>query len=270
MPQKPAFGPEQYQAGDVIIRQGDIPDKFYIITRGRVEVVEQAPDGSERFVATLRAGDYVGEVGMMRRSRRVATVRALTDVNVMAMDRQTFANWLNSSDMIRDEIEALIERRVRPEQIQPADYMPPMRPANQPKIQTGFFETAPLDHMVIVLPGEMIVSQGSTADKFYVILAGTAEVIHQREDESERLIEELGAGDYFGEIGLLDGGERIASVRAKTGVKLLTFDRETFRSWMARNPKSQDDLAETAKRRLRETGRLVLPPEMQQDEDEEA
>jgi hypothetical protein len=44
--QKPKFGPVAYKAGEVIIRQGDIPDKFYIITSGQVEVLRRDDEGN--------------------------------------------------------------------------------------------------------------------------------------------------------------------------------------------------------------------------------
>ena len=69
----------------------------------------------------------------------------------------------------------------------------------------------------------------------------------------------LTAGDYFGEIGLLEGVPRIASVTAVTRVKVVSFDRNTFRRWMLMSPLSQDDIAETAARRRKDTGMLSLP-----------
>ena len=91
---KPKFGPEHFAAGADIIRQGDVPDKFYIVTRGQVEVVLQPPDGLDAVIDHLGPGDFFGEVGLLHQSRRMATVRAETAVDVMAMDYQTFRDWI--------------------------------------------------------------------------------------------------------------------------------------------------------------------------------
>ena len=97
---KPRFGPEHFAAGTDIIRQGDVPDKFYIITRGQVEVVLQPPDGLDAVIDHLGPGDFFGEVGLLNQSRRMATVRAETAVDVMAMDYQTFRGWIEGSTLV--------------------------------------------------------------------------------------------------------------------------------------------------------------------------
>lgn len=262
MQQKPQFGPESFAAGTVIIRQGDLPDKFYIISRGRAEVLEQTADGRFRMIALLQPGDYFGEVGMMKNSRRVATVRALTDLDVMAMDRHTFTKWISSSSVIQDEMERTIQQRTSPEQIKPVEtFKAPSESTPEPprkKVQTGFFEAVQLEHMAMFAPGELIIRQGDLPDKFYIIVQGAVEVFRAEADGQERILQTLDSGDYFGEIGLLEGSRRIASVRAKTGVKVITFDQESFRSWMRKYPASQHEIAQTAAQRRRQTG--MLPP----------
>ena len=109
---KPKFGPETVNAGVDIIHQGDEPDKFYIIVKGQVEVVDQPSDDPEKVLATLGPGDYFGEVGMVMGSLRSATVRAVTDVNLMVMDSETFRHWVDSSPLIADEIHSLVAQRL--------------------------------------------------------------------------------------------------------------------------------------------------------------
>jgi cAMP-dependent protein kinase regulator len=254
---KPKFGPETFPAGAEIIRQGDIPDKFYIITRGVVEVVDQPPDSLDEVIARLSTGDYFGEVGMLRRSRRMATVRAVTDVELMAMDYQTFRNWIESSPVIADEIHAVVEERTRD--------TGPLTPIDEPfgdalveeDVETAA-ETA-VEPSEQYSPGETIIRQGDVPDKFYIIVDGFVVVSHVNDKGKERLIAHLTSGDYFGEVGLLDGNPRIATVRALTKVKVVSFDRGTFRRWMSKSPTSQDEITETAERRRKDTGMLSLP-----------
>jgi cAMP-dependent protein kinase regulator len=259
MQNKPQFGPEHYTAGSVIIHQGDIPDKFYIISRGRVEVVEQLPDGREQLLRTMETGEYFGEIGMLRNRPRVATVRALTDVNVMSMDRSTFANWLSSSEVVQEELEGVMHRHTRqhPATITNSVIQPPK--TSKRKRQTGFFEVQGMDHISMYAPGELIIRQGDEADKFYILVEGFVEVVHTNKAGDDQVVALLGSGDYFGEIGLMDGQPRIATVRARSEVKVVTFDRESFRGWMSRSPASQDEIAQTAVRRRRQTGMLSLP-----------
>ena len=250
---KPKFGPKFFEAGTNIIQQGDKPDMFYIIVRGNVEVVSQPPNDLEDVLAVLGPGDYFGEVGMMTGSLRSATVRSLTDVNVMAMDSETFRHWVDSSPMIEDEINSLIAQRVSVEEALELieDELVVDVAFDNPDTAAKYAER--------YAPEEYILRQGDPADKFYIIIDGYVTVTHTTPDGEEYVLSHLTHGDYFGEIGLLDGSERIASVRALTAVRVVSFGRDTFRQWMNRSPESRGEIEETARRRLHDTGMLTLP-----------
>ncbi len=260
--QKPRFGPERFAAGEFIIRQGDEPDKFYIITRGRVEVVLQPADGLDEVIDELGPGDYFGEVGMVRRSRRMASVRALTEVDVMGMDYQTFTNWIESAPEVADEIDSVIEERL----LHAAD-IPAQFTEAEPKGMLAYLDKGEPEADTAVPPSlffpkdSVIIHQGDSSDTFYVIIEGFVTVSHVTADGREQTVTHLTTGDYFGEIGLLDGRPRIATVTALTDVKLLAFDRDTFKNWMRKSPGSQDDLRREATRRLKDTGMLSAPEE---------
>lgn len=102
---------------------------------------------------------------------------------------------------------------------------------------------APFVSQVEVSAGKQLVTEGDFAYEFLAIEEGTAEV--RRGDEK---IAELGPGDYFGEVGLLETETRQATVIAKTEMKLLTLD-----SWdMKRLEKELPDAAEEIHRTVRE------------------
>lgn len=250
---KPKFGPEHFTAGTDIIQQGDAPDKFYIILSGKVEVVDQPPGQLEKVLNVLGPGDSFGEVGLMLYSRRMATVRAVTNVSLMAMDYETFHHWVDSSPFVADEINSLVAQRLPPDE--PLEFVEEVQPwtavteAEDTAVETG--ELFP--------QGAVIIQQGDLPDKFFVIIEGFVTVSHTLADGREYTLAYLTSGDYFGEIGLLDGRRRIATVKALTDVKVVSFDREIFRHWMAESPTSRNEIRQTAKRRLRDTGMLSLP-----------
>src|SRR5207245_8153186 len=78
-----------YEPGEAIIRQGDLADAFYVITRGEVAVLREE-DGRETELARMKRGDCFGEVGLLRHQRRNATVRAVSQVDVIALGRHDF------------------------------------------------------------------------------------------------------------------------------------------------------------------------------------
>ena len=98
---------------------------------------------------------------------------------------------------------------------------------------------------VAVLAGEVVVAEGETSDRFYVIESGEVEVT-----QDGRVLRREGVGDVFGEIGLLRDVPRTATVTAVDDVELLTLSREEFLSLMAGEDRVHSLATDLATRRL--------------------
>jgi len=77
--------------------------------------------------------------------------------------------------------------------------------------------------VVTVKPGKEIVAEGSHGHEFYLILSGTAVV-----KRGGRKIATLGAGDYFGELALLDRGPRSATIVAESALEVAIIGQREF------------------------------------------
>jgi MFS family permease len=78
-------------AGEVIIRQGDAADRFYVIANGQVEVTQTAPEGGKpKVLRQEAAGEFFGEIGLLSNIPRTATVTALTDGKLVVLERDPF------------------------------------------------------------------------------------------------------------------------------------------------------------------------------------
>ena len=110
--------PQRYPAGSVIIRKGELADKFYIVTKGQVEVILQAPDGQEFTVSRIESGQYFGETALMNGGINMATVRAAadSDVEVAALDRESFTRLITESGATKKEIDRVAQQRLKESQ----------------------------------------------------------------------------------------------------------------------------------------------------------
>jgi peroxiredoxin 2/4 len=109
--------PVRYNSGDIIIRQGDRPDRFYIVVEGEVSVI-QMNNGGETEIARLGPGEMFGEMGILMETRRTADVRASTDVSLLALDWNGFRKLVESSEQTaRDFMHIVEQRRARSESI---------------------------------------------------------------------------------------------------------------------------------------------------------
>jgi putative ABC transport system ATP-binding protein len=95
---------EHFAAGDIIIRQGDIGDKFYILRTGQVEVLHTPPDGSASVVGRLGPGDFFGELALLKEVPRSATIKASGDVDVLTLSKEVFLSIVEMSESFQEQV----------------------------------------------------------------------------------------------------------------------------------------------------------------------
>jgi CRP-like cAMP-binding protein/cytochrome P450 len=99
--------------GEVIVRQGEPAESFYVLTRGRVEIVVAPPGGAEFVVAELAAVECFGEIGLLQRRPRTATVRAgPAPVQVLEIARERFDELLAGSTPTAEDLARVAGERL--------------------------------------------------------------------------------------------------------------------------------------------------------------
>ena len=100
-------------------------------------------------------------------------------------------------------------------------------------------------------PGSIILQQGAEGDKFFIVSKGTVEITLQRPDTTDVVVAQLGEGQYFGEMQLLHGHGRSASVRASehTPVEVLALDYETLGKMLEESEATRQAMLATANKR---------------------
>jgi CRP-like cAMP-binding protein len=104
-----ALEPVTVPAGEVVFAQGDVGDRYYLIESGEAEVV-----GDGAVVTTLREGAGFGDIALLRRVPRTATVRAGTDLQLMALSGERFlavvSSYRSSAAVAADEAAEQLRR----------------------------------------------------------------------------------------------------------------------------------------------------------------
>ena len=86
----------KFKPGQVIIREGDVGDLFYVITEGHAEVIIRDADGSDVVLHEAGPGDFFGELSMLTNQPRSARVRAVDPLTTLVLERDEFFNFLRT------------------------------------------------------------------------------------------------------------------------------------------------------------------------------
>jgi len=106
-------------------------------------------------------------------------------------------------------------------------------------------EVAALADEIDLPAGRTLTTEGASGKEFVVLIEGTAEVRHDGE-----LVNELGPGDFLGEIALVTGQPRTATVTTRSPSKLLVMNAQAFRSLLAGAPELKRRVVATAALRV--------------------
>ena len=96
----------QAAPGELLIEQGSMPYELFVIEEGTVDVVRD-----DEPLASLGAGDVVGEIALLARHRRMASVVARTPVRALALHVDALQELTEEMPELGDELRALMERR---------------------------------------------------------------------------------------------------------------------------------------------------------------
>mmetsp|Transcript_85106 Transcript_85106/g.170016 ORF Transcript_85106/g.170016 Transcript_85106/m.170016 type:complete len:1288 (-) Transcript_85106:205-4068(-) len=203
--------------GEVVIKQGDQGNHFYILDDGEFRVTIEK-NGSQIEILRYKpnpagANPCFGELALMYSKPRAASVTALTDGALWEIDRRSFREILKKSstkNLVRTLRSVNLLKSLTASQLQRLSEM-----LSEVKFN----------------PGEFILKQGEEGDTFYIISEGQC-IVTKNEAGSEegRIVAQLGSGQYFGERALLKEEARAANVIASgdSPVQLLHISKEAF------------------------------------------
>jgi CRP-like cAMP-binding protein len=103
----------RFRRGEIIFHQGDPGDSLHIIESGAVKIALPSPEGAEAIIATLRRGDFFGELALLDGAPRSATAAALEPTETLVLSRDTFHRLIETAPGLRDALYAALVHELR-------------------------------------------------------------------------------------------------------------------------------------------------------------
>ncbi len=216
-----------YRAGDVIFERNAPGSSLFGIADGQVLVEVNPSDPS--ITVPINAGTIFGEVGLISGRRRGATVRAGADCILVEISRNAALKLMSQVPSAAREITRITTERsllqIFKSGLAPADLVDVIAAA---KVET-------------VRAGQAIIREGEQGDDIFIIRSGSM-VVEKSIGGKPVFLNYVPAGSFVGEMGVIDGGPRTATVRAAVKSDVIRLAGEPFRALLAAQPQLLDKL----------------------------
>jgi CRP-like cAMP-binding protein len=220
-------------ANELVYQRGDAGDALYLIESGTVRVLP-GERGEADYSSTLSEGEFFGETALLTGKPRSVAVKAETDVNLWVLYRTDFERLVTRYPSI-----SLALSRLLSERLAAADRTFVDRHLRRLSLLSGLTSRQLEDVNSRLRPvkfraGEVIIQEGAAGDVMYLIEAGRVEVV--ADAGRPMTLATLADGEFFGEMALLTGRPRMATVRAVSDVDLWELKKADFDALLLKYP----------------------------------
>lgn len=240
--------------GQLAIREGEPGQSFFFVASGCVRVFDTDGLGRERDIANLGENAVFGEMALLSKKPRSASVGVVGEADLIEVTRESLAALADDLEQVATALHDFTRERLLSTLMARSPLFRPFTRTQQRELLRRFTE-----HDVI--PGTDIIHEGDEGHGLFVVLSGELEVF-----KGDKPLAALRTGDVFGEMALVRGGETTASVRATTPATVLFLGREYVERMVAGVPKIKEYLEGLADDREMDT-QLTLGEDPDDDDD---
>ena len=236
--------------GEPICKEGEPGNSIFIISQGRVAVSRQHPSKGQITLSELKEGDFFGEFGFFSNSRRQATVAALVDTDVLEITKENLQEIIQEYPSVSRVLFKFYKDRVLDNLLATSSLFQNFSPPDRRQL---------LDHLSLeeFPEGVTVLEEGTPGDCLYIIKSGEVEVYTSDPRGEKLVLANLKEGDYFGEISLITGRPRTASVRVLRPAELVRLSKRDFDQFVARQPEALKILGSSLHARLEDKFRML-------------
>ena len=203
----------EFEDGDVVVRQGDPGDSFYIIESGKIKCTQLKSSGMEVELLTLGKADYFGEMALMLNETRHASCISMGKTKLLSLNREKF-------NMLLGSVQETLAKKMR---VRILKSVPLLSKLSDSKL----IRLSGVMRVQAFAPGASIIRQGETGSRFYIINEGEVRCTRVTGSQEEELTR-LRPQEFFGERALITNEPRKANVIAVGHVECLVLERSNF------------------------------------------
>jgi cAMP-dependent protein kinase regulator len=254
-----AFEVRVVPAGGVLIEEGSPGTEAFIVARGELEVRRGlADDGEPIVLARLQNGQVFGEMALVSRAPRAASVVATRPSLVLAAPVEALEVVAARAPEVGEQLATFCRERMLQNLVRTSPILGAVDPAEREGLVSRF-ETRTFE------PGELLISRGETATGLHMIASGEVEVSTTEGDE-RLVIAKLGPGEVVGEVALILRRSSMADVVAVHPSVTLFLSAAGFQEILRAHPTLLAQLYELAIKRDEETSSVVAQEAQTADE----
>jgi len=234
---------KHYSRGAFICKEGDPGDSIFIISRGKVGIFRQSASGEKIPLNALQEGDFFGEFAFFSNSRRQATVETLEDTEILEIKKKDLQEIIEEFPSVSEVLLKFYKERVLDNLLVTSALFKSFAPQERKKLLDKFtLKEFPVEATVL--------EEGSPGDSLYIIKKGEVEVFTTDVQGATVVLARLQEGDFFGEISLLTGKPRTASVKVLQPVELMRLAKNDFDQIIKNHPEVLKILEDSLQLRL--------------------
>jgi cAMP-dependent protein kinase regulator len=235
--------------GQVIIEEGAEGAEAYILARGELEARKNIKDGEPIVLSRLTAGSLFGEMALLSRAPRAASVVACRPSIVLVARKEALDVVAEQYPEVGSTLSEYCRRRMIQNLVRTSAILKAVVPEERPELIESFVTRS-------FEPGDVLISQNETANGLYLIASGDVSVVRQ-EGSEQLMLSTLGPGDIVGEVSLVLRKPSTATVIAHHPTLALHLPREDFLAIIREHPAVLTELYELAVKRDEETSSIV-------------
>lgn len=232
--------------GEVLFRQGDRSETLYVVADGAV--VPIAEEDPPKKLAILEAGEFFGEIGLVTDRPRNATIQAMVETRLLAIDRKAMWALIRKNPKVLDVMLCFLRDRIV-DRLMRTNPLFKAFPANQRPSLANLFR------LLEVRDGSTLVEQGRQSENLFALLAGSAQAIQMGID-SDKVLADLEPGCIFGEISMLNDTPAVAAVVTNSKCWVLSLSRARLDRLRIDNPQIEEVIKGIAAERRSENASI--------------